>query len=68
VWLEGLDDAFADLAPELRHAIELRILDDLPYEEVASAIGTTTGAARVRVHRGLNALRARLLPTTEVSR
>jgi RNA polymerase sigma factor (sigma-70 family) len=65
LWVEGLDEAFADLSPELRQAIELRIVDDLPYAEVAAAIGTTSGAARVRVHRGLNALRERLLQTTE---
>jgi RNA polymerase sigma-70 factor (ECF subfamily) len=65
LWVEGLDEAFADLPPELRQAIELRIVDDLPYAEVAAAIGTTSGAARVRVHRGLNALRERLLQTTE---
>ncbi|MCW2975332.1 MAG: polymerase, sigma-24 subunit, subfamily [Actinomycetia bacterium] len=65
LWVEGLDEAFADLPPELRRAIELRIVEDLPYAEVAAAIGTTSGAARVRVHRGLNALRERLLQTTE---
>jgi RNA polymerase sigma-70 factor (ECF subfamily) len=65
LWVEGLDEAFADLPPELRQAIELRIVDDLPYAAVAAAIGTTSGAARVRVHRGLNALRERLLQTTE---
>jgi RNA polymerase sigma factor (sigma-70 family) len=65
LWVEGLDEAFADLPPELRQAIELRIVEDLPYAEVAAAIGTTSGAARVRVHRGLNALRERLLQTTE---
>jgi RNA polymerase sigma-70 factor (ECF subfamily) len=65
LWVEGLDEAFADLPPELRQAIELRIVNDLPYAEVAAAIGTTSGAARVRVHRGLNALRERLLQTTE---
>ncbi len=67
-WLDGLDEALAELAPELQQAIELRIVDDLPYAEVAAATGTTEGAARVRVHRGLNALRQRLLSTTEVSR
>jgi RNA polymerase sigma factor (sigma-70 family) len=68
VWIDGLDDALAELAPELQQAIELRVVDDLPYAEIAAATGTTEGAARVRVHRGLNALRQRLLSTTEVSR
>jgi RNA polymerase sigma factor (sigma-70 family) len=68
VWLDGLDEALAELPPELQQAIELRIVDDLPYAEVATATGTTEGAARVRVHRGLAALRDRLLPATEVTR
>jgi RNA polymerase sigma-70 factor (ECF subfamily) len=68
LWLEGLDEAFADLPPDLRQAIELRIVDDLSYSKVAEAIGTTPGAARVRVHRGLSALRERLLQTMEASR
>jgi RNA polymerase sigma factor (sigma-70 family) len=67
-WLDGLDEAFADLPPELQRAIELRIVDDLPYAAVAAATGVTQVAARVRVHRGLAALRQRLLSTTEVSR
>jgi RNA polymerase sigma factor (sigma-70 family) len=67
LWVEGLDEALAELPPELRQAIELRIVEDLPYAEVAAATGTTSGAARVRVHRGLNALRERLLQTTEAS-
>jgi RNA polymerase sigma-70 factor (ECF subfamily) len=67
-WLEGLDDAFADLPPDVQQAIELRVVDDLPYAKVAAAAGITPVAARVRVHRGLAALRQRLLSTTEVSR
>jgi RNA polymerase sigma-70 factor, ECF subfamily len=60
VWLESLDDALASLAPELREAVELRVVGDLTYDEVARRSGTTPGAARVRVHRGLKALRERL--------
>jgi RNA polymerase sigma factor (sigma-70 family) len=67
LWLEGLDEAIAELSPVVRHALELRFYDDLSYADVAAATGTTPVAARVRVHRGLAALRNRLL-TTEVSR
>jgi RNA polymerase sigma-70 factor, ECF subfamily len=56
-WLDGLDEELASLSPELREAVTLRVVDDLPYADVAAAAGTTVGAARVRVHRGLNALR-----------
>jgi RNA polymerase sigma-70 factor, ECF subfamily len=68
LWLEGLDEALAELPPEVQQAIELRIVDDLPYEAVAAATSVTQVAARVRVHRGLAALRQRLLSTTEVTR
>jgi RNA polymerase sigma factor (sigma-70 family) len=60
VWLDGLDEALAELAPDVREAVELRYVSDLSYEEVAKRSGTTPRAARVRVHRGLKALRGRL--------
>lgn len=59
-WIDGLDDELASLSPELRQAVTLRVLDDLSYSDVAAATGTTVGAARVRVHRGLNVLRQRV--------
>ena len=59
-WLEGLDEALDDLPPGQREAIRLRVVDDLAYDGVAGALGTTPAAARVRVHRGLAALRHRL--------
>jgi RNA polymerase sigma factor (sigma-70 family) len=60
VWLDGLDEALAELAPDVREAVELRVVSDLSYDELARRSGTTPGAARVRVHRGLKALRERL--------
>jgi RNA polymerase sigma factor (sigma-70 family) len=68
LWLEGLDEALASLAPEVREAIRLRVIDDLSFEDVAERTGTSPGAARVRVHRGLAALRNRLLQTREATR
>jgi RNA polymerase sigma factor (sigma-70 family) len=68
LWLEGLDEAFAGLAPEVRNAIRLRVVDDLSFDDVAERMGTSPGAARVRVHRGLAALRDRLLQTKEATR
>ena len=59
-WLDGLDSALDELDPAVRRVLELRVVDDLDYREVAAAAGTTPGAARVRVHRGLRALRSRL--------
>ena len=56
-WLEGIDEALAGLPPGQREAIELRVVDDLDYDGVAERLDTTPAAARVRVHRGLAALR-----------
>jgi RNA polymerase sigma factor (sigma-70 family) len=64
-WLDGLDDALAGLPDGQQHAIRLRVVGDLAYEQVAEALGTTPQAARVRVHRGLEALRTRLTHRTE---
>jgi RNA polymerase sigma-70 factor (ECF subfamily) len=59
-WLDGLDEALEALPEAQREAIRLRVVDEQPYADVAAALGTTPAAARVRVHRGLSALRARL--------
>jgi len=59
-WLDGLDEALAELPESQREAIRLRVEDDLDYDHVAASLGTTPEAARVRVHRGLAALRNRL--------
>jgi RNA polymerase sigma factor (sigma-70 family) len=59
-WIDGLDEAMAELPDGLRRALELRIVADLAYDDVASGLGTTAGAARVRVARALSLLRARI--------
>ncbi|HEX6389044.1 MAG TPA: sigma-70 region 4 domain-containing protein, partial [Solirubrobacteraceae bacterium] len=63
-WLDGADELLDELPPAQREAVRLRILDDLSYDRVAADLGTTPTAARVRVHRGLATLRARLSKTT----
>jgi RNA polymerase sigma-70 factor (ECF subfamily) len=59
-WLEGLDEALAELPDGERDALQLRVVDGLGYDDVAAGLGTTPGAARVRVTRGLGRLRQRL--------
>jgi RNA polymerase sigma-70 factor (ECF subfamily) len=59
-WLEGIDEALSELPEGQRRAIQLRVLHDLSYEDVASALDTTPLGARVRVSRGLQALRRRI--------
>jgi RNA polymerase sigma-70 factor (ECF subfamily) len=63
-WLDGLDEALDALPETQREAIRLRVVEDQTYDDVAAALGTTPAAARVRVHRGLSALRARLSKET----
>ncbi len=61
-WTELADDADAlldGLPAGQRDAVRLRVIDELDYPAVAAALHTTPQAARVRVHRGLAALRAR---------
>lgn len=67
-WLDGLDEALAKLPESQAVAIRLRFVDDLPYDELAGELGTTPAAARVRVHRGLSALRLRLDTSKESPR
>lgn len=67
-WLDGADELLAGLPEHQRRAVRLRVVDDLSYEQVARALGTSPGAARVRVHRGLAALRARHAPSKEMNR
>jgi len=61
IWLDGLDEAMAELPPGERSAVELRVVDGLPYDAVAAGLATSEGAARVRVARGLGRLRQRLI-------
>ena len=67
-WLDGtLDDSLDELSPAERTAVELHVLDDRPYDDVGRALGTSPGAARVRVHRGLAKLRDRLTKEREAT-
>jgi RNA polymerase sigma factor (sigma-70 family) len=67
-WLDGLDDAWRELTADERDAVQLRVVAELSYDEIGRVAGTTPGAARVRVHRGLAALRHRLLNPKEALR
>jgi RNA polymerase sigma-70 factor (ECF subfamily) len=61
-----LEQALRRLAPEERRAIECRYYQGLDGEALAAALGAATpGAARVRVCRALQALRAHFPPAEE---
>lgn len=59
-WLAELETALDELPSGQREAVRLRFDADLPYEQMAVALETSPQAARVRVHRALGTLRARL--------
>jgi RNA polymerase sigma factor (sigma-70 family) len=63
-WLEADDGAITNALHRLsqaeQEAITLRVVESLPYSDVASRLDCTEAAARVRVHRGLSKLRALL--------
>src|SRR5689334_15626138 len=55
--LDGpLLDAVSALPFDQRHAIELRIVQDLSYPEMAAALGVSEPVARARVSRALRSL------------
>ena len=49
--MQAVVRALATLPEGERAALLLRVDHDLPYEEIALALGTSVGAAKVRVHR-----------------
>lgn len=52
--------AMGDLPTEQRRALEMRIVDERGYAEVAAELDVTEEVARARVSRGLGALRTML--------
>jgi RNA polymerase sigma factor (sigma-70 family) len=58
-WADGVEELLDALPPSQREAVRLRVVEELAYEQVAAALGTSAAAARVRVHRGLAVLRGR---------
>lgn len=59
--LAAVRAAIGELPANLRHAIELRYFADLDGSRLAEALGVNQGAARMRIHRGLDALHAILV-------
>jgi RNA polymerase sigma factor (sigma-70 family) len=59
----ALADALETLPDHEREALELRVVDELPYEDVAARLGVRPAAARLRVSRALRRLSA--LPLKE---
>lgn len=55
--LEHLAEAVADLPPKLRAIVVLKDVYGLSHEEIATELGITETAAKVRLHRGRKKLR-----------
>jgi RNA polymerase sigma factor (sigma-70 family) len=53
---DELSSALARLSVDQRRAVELRVIDELSYAEVAAALEVSEPAARARVSRGLRTL------------
>jgi len=51
-----LADALAQLGPDTRIALQLRVVDELPYSEIARRLDVSEEAARARVSRALRGL------------
>lgn len=59
---EPLLAAMDGLPAEQRRAVELRVVEDLSYADLASALGVSEATARARVSRGLRALALAIPP------
>jgi RNA polymerase sigma-70 factor (ECF subfamily) len=57
-----VSDALQELPPRLRAVVVLRDVYDLPHEAIATELGISEAAAKVRLHRARKKLRERLFP------
>jgi RNA polymerase sigma factor (sigma-70 family) len=57
---EAVDQAFAELSVEARRAVRMRVVEELPYAEVARRLEIDPATARTRVSRALRAMGTKL--------
>lgn len=60
-----LNRALSELTPAQRQAVRMRVVDELEYAEIAAATASSEQSVRLRVSRGLAALRAEIAPPLE---
>lgn len=65
---EAVAQQLAELSAEQRDAVRMRVLEEMPYEEIARSMGTNAETARARVSRGLRALNVALVEEHEAWR
>ena len=58
--LPAMREAITALAPELRETLELRIEQELSYEEIAGVLDIPIGTVRSRLHNAVRRLRTTL--------
>jgi RNA polymerase sigma-70 factor (ECF subfamily) len=56
----SIESALQRLPSDQRDAVQVRVIDECSYDEVASRLQISEASARKRVSRGLAALRAQL--------
>lgn len=54
---QAIEDALQQLPADQREAVLLHKMHGLSFPEIATALGTTVGAAKVRAHRGYQRLK-----------
>jgi len=57
----AIQRALAELPPRLRVVVQLGLIEDEPYNEIAAALGISLNAVKVRMFRGVRQLRQKLL-------
>ena len=55
--ISGLETALSALPVDLREAVVLRYIQEQPFDTVASSLGVSLSAAKMRVYRGLEKMR-----------
>lgn len=66
--LGRLEAALQELPPLYREAFVLHYVEEMPYENMASATGDSVGSLKVRVHRARKLLREKLYPEAKEQR
>jgi RNA polymerase sigma-70 factor, ECF subfamily len=57
---QKIQQAFRRLPPKLQVAATLALVEEVPYEQIAEALGISVGAVKLRVFRAVRILRKRL--------
>jgi RNA polymerase sigma factor (sigma-70 family) len=60
----AVTEALERLPPSQRDALQLRVVEELEYPEIARRLAVSQGSARIRVHRALASLRATMTGET----